>query len=78
MVIQKAGLTVEVDLQEVGLHLLLLMQVSQHTLEQLQINKQTQTSDISSFTFSTSCSSILFLLGAHCALPRPSGANDQH
>lgn len=43
IIIQKAGLTIEVDLQQVGLHLLLLLQVSQHTLEQLQINKQTNT-----------------------------------
>lgn len=80
IIIQKAGLTIEVDLQQVGLHLLLLLQVSQHTLEQLQINKQTnkhkrQTSPPPP---SLPLAPPPPLPGAHRALPRPPGANDQH
>lgn len=80
IIIQKAGLTIEVDLQQVGLHLLLLLQVSQHTLEQLQINKQ-----INKRQTSPPPPSLPLAPpppppspGAHRALPRPSGANDQH
>lgn len=38
---EAGGVTVEVDLQQVALHLLLLLQVPQHTLQQLQSTNTT-------------------------------------